>query len=235
MSVRCILTDIEGTTTPLSFVQDVLFPYSAAELPRFIRENSERSDVHACLGGLAPEAAIDQMLQYIREDRKDPHLKTLQGMIWRYGYESGAFTSILYPDVKPCFEAWRQLGIKLAIYSSGSVAAQKLLFRYSDHGDLTSLLTDYFDTGIGPKRERASYRAIACHLVLAPTQILFLSDIVEELDAAKAEGFQTTQIVRSDAQPQGGHSWAKSFYDLALHYESLAWRDGSHGSRLNSP
>lgn len=211
MTLRFVLTDIEGTTTPIRFVHDVLFPYSAQKLPDFVRAHQDRPELRECLWGMSVEGAIERLLQYIEDDRKDPSLKKLQGMVWRDGYESGAFTSLVYPDVKPAFVAWKERGLQLGVYSSGSVDAQKLLFKYTNVGDLTPFFSAYFDTAVGAKQERLSYRTIAERLGLWPSEILFLSDVAAELDAAKAEGFGTVQLLRDGAKGAGRHAEAASF------------------------
>ena len=145
------------------------------------------------------------------EDRKSTALKALQGIIWRDGYVNGDFTGHLYPDVLPALENWKAQGIDLYVYSSGSVAAQKLLFGYSDEGDITHLFSGYFDTLVGAKREVQSYRNIAAQLALPPSSILFLSDIHQELDAAEEAGFRTTQLIRDDDDAASHHHQVNSF------------------------
>jgi enolase-phosphatase E1 len=142
------------------------------------------------------EDAIAALLRWIREDRKHTALKQLQGMLWKSGYETGAYQAHVYPDVPPALALWREQGIELGVYSSGSVQAQKLLFRYSTAGDLTPCFSHYFDTRIGGKRDADSYARIAHTLKIQPLDILFLSDIAEELDAAAQAGFQVIQVVR---------------------------------------
>lgn len=218
---RALLIDIEGTTSAISFVHDVLFPYAARELPAFVRAHSDEADVQACLqavasdGGKDPgdhEALIATLLDWIREDRKATPLKTLQGMIWRQGYATGAFRAHFYPDALTALRAWHAAGVQLNIYSSGSVEAQQLFFGHSEAGDLRPLIHGWFDTTSGPKRETASYVHICRRLALAPAQLLFLSDVPEELDAAAAAGLATTWVVREvegryrlDEARQGPH------------------------------
>lgn len=204
-TTRAIVTDIEGTTTAISFVKDVLFPYARKHLPAFVETHGDTPDVQHWLHEAAREAdiiqasrneIIDLLIRWIDADRKSTALKALQGMIWKEGYESGAYRSHVYPDVTPQLRRWHAAGIKLYAYSSGSVAAQKLLFKYTDAGDLTPLFTDYFDTETGPKREWRSYERIAETIDAPATQILFLSDITEELDAAAQAGLRTMQLCR---------------------------------------
>ena len=203
--IKAIVTDIEGTTTSLSFVKDVLFPYARRRLPAFVVTHADKPEVQHWLQEATREAGlvsaeqqevIDLLIHWIDEDRKATPLKALQGMIWDEGYRNGEFRGHIYPDVATTLRAWRAQGIALYVYSSGSVAAQKLLFGFSDAGDLSALFAGYFDTEIGAKRDEISYRRIAAALALAPAEILFLSDVSEELDAARAAGLRTTLLAR---------------------------------------
>ena len=224
-----ILTDIEGTTSSISFVHDVLFPYARRELPRFVREHGEEPEVRRWLdtvaaenGGLCQDAMIVETLQgWIDEDRKHTALKALQGLLWAEGYRSGDFTAHVYPDAADALHRWHATGHRLAVYSSGSVAAQKLFFGHSDAGDLLPLFDAFFDTETGGKREAGSYRRIAAALDRAPGDILFLSDVVAELDAAREAGLRTTLVDRRDDYPQPrsddashGHARVESFADI---------------------
>ncbi|KRE99467.1 haloacid dehalogenase [Frateuria sp. Soil773] len=205
IEIRAIVTDIEGTTSSISFVKDVLFPYARKRLPGFVETHVDRPEVQHWLHEAAKEAGlveasrqevIEMLLRWIDEDRKSTALKALQGMIWKEGYEAGDYRAHVYPEVAARLHQWRADGIHLYVYSSGSVQAQKLFFRYSEAGDLTPLFAGYFDTEIGPKREAASYRRIVEAVGERPEHMLFLSDIVEELDAASAAGMQTGWLVR---------------------------------------
>ncbi|MCP5352036.1 MAG: acireductone synthase, partial [Chromatiales bacterium] len=196
---------IEGTTTSVSFVYDVLFPYAREHLATFVRAHADEAAVAAELdevrgevgdASLTIDQAIEVLLGWAREDRKITPLKALQGMIWKAGYENGGFTGHVYPDAVDGLRRWHRSGCKLYVYSSGSVAAQKLLFGYSDAGDLTPLFSGYFDTRVGGKREVDSYRRIAGQIGLPADEILFLSDIVEELDAAREAGMGTAWLAR---------------------------------------
>jgi enolase-phosphatase E1 len=224
---RYIVTDIEGTTTDIDFVQKILFPYAAQHLPNFIRQNADQPSVRICLDETlntmlvekrvrAPhhsveDTAIAQLLDWIEEDRKHPALKTLQGMIWKKGYEEGAYKAHVYGDVEPALKRWRAEGLNLAVYSSGSVAAQKLLFRYSVAGDLTPYFSDYFDTHIGAKRDADSYAGIAETLDIRPIDALFLSDMPEELEAAAYAGLQVLQLKRDERTSPSRFSAVSSF------------------------
>lgn len=229
-TIQAVVTDIEGTTSSITFVKDVLFPYARQALPDFVARNAEEPDVRALLDALTeevPEAGDDAarvaLLQtWIDEDRKHTVLKALQGMIWEAGYREAEFTSHMYPDAVEALQRWYAEGVALYVYSSGSIAAQKLLFGYSDAGDLTPLFSGFFDTTTGPKRDTASYRAIAQSIGDAPEEILFLSDVVEELDAARQAGLQTVLVDRLEdyAQPRtgeatGGHPRVTDFSHIA--------------------
>lgn len=220
MNIKAIVTDIEGTTSSIDFVHKVLFPYAAEHLPNYVREHQkvvavvEQLKETASIAGVADddiEAIIETLLQWIRDDNKATPLKALQGMIWAHGYEVGDFTGHVYADVAPNLGKWVEQGIALYVYSSGSVPAQKLLFGYSDAGDLTKYFKGYFDTRTGHKREVQSYQAIVTELNLPADSILFLSDIVEELDAASQAGMQTLQLVRDDDVVTGRHASVTDF------------------------
>lgn len=224
MKYSAIITDIEGTTSRISFVTEVLFPYARQHLPAFIRSQQHQPQVAEELDAVrqlinAPAADTEQCIQaligWLDADQKVTPLKSLQGMIWRTGYEQGHFTGHVYPDVVTQLQAWHAQGIKLYIYSSGSVAAQQLLFKYSDAGDLTPLFTGYFDTRIGAKRELASYAAILQRLQLPPTQVLFLSDVAAELDPARQLGIATVQLIR-EQQTAADHPIAHDFYQIEV-------------------
>lgn len=203
MLPEVILCDIEGTTTSISFVHDVLFPLASDELESFIGKEFHAGSIKDELEVLSSEFKVQsekeiiELLQgFIKEDKKHAALKSIQGKIWRGAYLDGRITGHMYPEVKEAFELWQSKNIKMAIYSSGSVEAQKLIFGYSDHGDLTPFLSAYFDTRVGHKRDKAAYDAIAKELSVEPSKILFLSDVPEELDAASDAGYQTKQLVR---------------------------------------
>jgi enolase-phosphatase E1 len=208
MATRAVLTDIEGTTSSISFVKDVLFPYARRALPAFLKARARDPDVSRWVDAVAMETgtsggAIVTVLQgWIDEDRKHTALKALQGMIWKAGYENGDFHAHVYPDAVERLRAWQAQGLPLYIYSSGSVGAQKLFFAHSEAGDLLPLFSGHFDTEIGGKREAASYTRIADALGLPPAEILFLSDVVEELDAAREAGMSTALIDRPQDYPQ---------------------------------
>jgi enolase-phosphatase E1 len=225
MTIKAIVTDIEGTTSSIDFVHNVLFPYATRELPEFVRSNATHSDIAALLDDVRSEAddcdasierVVEILLEWIREDRKATSLKALQGHVWRHGYESGDYTGHIYDDAADRLRRWSNSGIDLYVYSSGSIGAQKLLFGYSDAGDLRPLFKDYFDTNIGHKKEAASYQNIVESIGLPASDILFLSDVAEELDAASAAGMKTTQLVRQDDVVVGSHPVAASFDDVII-------------------
>jgi enolase-phosphatase E1 len=223
--IKAIVTDIEGTTSSIEFVHKSLFPYARAHLRRFLREQAGDprvqaliDDVEAIVGwDLSIDEAAGVLEQWIAEDRKVTPLKTLQGMIWKVGYQAGELKGHVYADTPVFLRRWHEQGLQLYVYSSGSVEAQKLIFGHSDAGDLTPLFSGYFDTQVGGKREAASYRAILERIGLPGSQVLFLSDIGEELDAARAAGMQTCQLIRdSIAKPAPAHPQAADFSEVRL-------------------
>ena len=215
---RAVLLDVEGTTTAISFVTDVLFPFA-------------RERMRAALGDVAPGDALAEAVERLRgewqddpalratapefgdgaavalalmaEDRKSPGLKAIQGILWKEGYRSGELRAHVFDDVPAALRRWRAAGLRLCIFSSGSVLAQQLLFTHTTAGDLTPLLDGYFDTTTGPKREAAAYDAIAEQLGLPSSRVLFLSDVIAELDAARAAGLQTGLVERPGNAPVG--------------------------------
>lgn len=197
---RAILTDIEGTTSSIAFVAETLFPYARARLPAFVAAHpDETAPILAEVAAMEPGDPVATLTRWIDEDRKATPLKTLQGMIWADGYRERAFTGHIYPDAAAALRRWHEAGMALYVFSSGSVAAQKLLFGHSDAGDLTPLFSGYFDTTTGPKREAASYRAIADAIGLAGDEILFLSDTPEEIVAAREARLSALLIDRDGA------------------------------------
>ena len=225
MSIRAIVSDIEGTTSSIDFVHEVLFPYAARELPGFVRDNATKRAVRGLLAeareeagepGADTERTIEILAEWICKDRKSSALKSLQGMVWDRGYRDGDFTGHVYDDVAPNMKEWAQAGIALYIYSSGSVQAQKLLFGHSDAGDLRPLIRGYFDTRTGHKRDVASYKRITEALQLPAQQILFLSDTAAELDAAAEAGMQTIQLARDKRTVRGNHTMVADFDAIAI-------------------
>jgi enolase-phosphatase E1 len=207
-----ILTDIEGTTTPITFVHQVLFPYARSRLAAFVREHAEDPVLAE-----VPAPRLQMLLDWMDRDEKITALKTIQGMIWRAGYAAGEIQGAVYPDVGPGLRRWARAGLRLFVYSSGSVAAQKLLFRHSVEGDFSGLFQGYFDTTVGPKRAAASYAAIARGVNVTPAEFLFLSDVEAELDAAAEAGLATCQLVREadGTQASARHATAADFTEVA--------------------
>ena len=223
--MKAILTDIEGTTSSIDFVHQTLFPYARAHLRKFLAARGNDAAVRRELAEvmriegreLTIEAAAGVLEAWIDADRKVTPLKALQGMIWRQGYEAGELKGHVYDDTPPFLRKWHDRGLKLYVYSSGSVEAQKLIFGHTAHGDLTPLFSGYFDTRVGAKREASSYKAILRETGLSGPDMLFLSDIGEELDAARAAGMKTCQLLRDDkARPAMAHPQAKTFADVKL-------------------
>ncbi len=219
-----ILLDIEGTTTPIAFVYDVLFPFARRHTTRCLDEADlaafkldHESDV---LHGHNPPAWSGKPLAYVLwlmdHDRKSTALKNLQGKIWLEGYQSGELHGEVFPDVPPALERWHRAAVDVRIFSSGSVLAQRLLFSTTSAGDLTAFLSGYFDTTTGPKNEPASYRLIAQTFGIEPREIIFISDVVGELEAARNAGMQTRLCLRpgNHPQPRHGHETITTFDGL---------------------
>lgn len=208
--------DIEGTTTRISFVKDVLFPYAHRKMHEYLLKNTENLIVVDLLKSFNGnvEAASEHMKQLIEKDIKDPILKQLQGHIWKEGYDCGELIAHIYPDVLPALQKWKTAGLQLGIYSSGSVVAQKLLFGHTEYGDLNTMLSTYYDLGVGKKIEPDSYRNIVADLKLEGSEVVFLSDIGTELDAARAVGLKTYQLFREIPIKSSGHNCVKSFEEI---------------------
>ena len=234
-----ILLDIEGTTTPIAFVTSTLVPYARAHIRSYLERNGDSSQYTTFLeafrrehaadaqarqpvppwtgSGLAARASVEAYAEWLMShDRKSPALKELQGYIWEEGYKSGDLVAPVYPDVAPAFDRWRAAGEAIAIFSSGSVLAQRWLFRCSTAGDLTPYVQWYFDTGTGPKRDPASYARIARETSQSPGDILFISDVVAELDAARVTGMRTRLSLRPGNPPQAetDHQTITSFDEI---------------------
>jgi enolase-phosphatase E1 len=204
--VGAIVMDIEGTTSSARHVYEVLFPYARAAMATWVEQHGDEPVTREAIAEVAEQLGVElsdttaivaQLVQWIDDDVKAAPLKTLQGLIWQEGYSRGELTSHMFDDVPPTLHAWHTAGIPLVIYSSGSVAAQKALFAHAPDGDLDSLIDANFDiTTAGPKREQDSYARIAQALSAKPEQLLFLSDIQAELDAARAAGWQVVGVLR---------------------------------------
>ena len=225
--LRAILLDIEGTTTPIAFVHEVLFSYACEHAKEFLTNNFAAEEVQADIALLREEHAadvsndlqpplltdeIESIVAYVEwliaRDRKSTGLKSLQGKIWRQGYVDGSLKAQVFADVAPALERWHSAGLSINIFSSGSVLAQQLLFAHTEAGDLTRFIDNYFDTNVGKKAEAESYRRIAAALDVAPDKIIFISDVITELDAASEAGMKTLLSLRTH------HGATRSFDEL---------------------
>jgi enolase-phosphatase E1 len=229
---RGILLDVEGTTSSIAFVYDVLFAHAKAHVGDFLAAHAADPAVHAAAAGIAAAAGLPPVdvgtpdgrgrlalaaVDLMNRDVKDTSLKALQGMIWRSGFESGAVVAHVFDDVPPALAQWADAGLDVRIYSSGSIEAQRLFFGHTAAGDLTPWLRGHYDTTTGPKREAASYAAIAADMGLEPRQILFVSDVGAELDAARRAGMATALAVRPGNRDAGGlfdHEPVVSFAEI---------------------
>jgi len=227
-----ILLDVEGTTSSISFVYDVLFEHAKRNIAGFLAAHRDDPAVREAAVGLArglglpdtvlaDDAGLSRLalgaIDLMNRDVKETSLKALQGMIWRGGYESGEIVAHVFDDVPPALAAWADSGLDVRIYSSGSIEAQRLFFAHTAAGDLTPHLRGHYDTTTGPKRESASYAAIAADMGLAPRRILFVSDVGAELDAARAAGMATALAVRPGNREPGGvfeHEGVRSFAEI---------------------
>jgi enolase-phosphatase E1 len=211
--IRYILCDVEGTTTDIAFVHRVLFPFASTHLSSFLRDNPLELATASRNIGIA-EADVEAFVQNcIAKDIKHAELKRIQGIMWKEGYASGVLQGHVYADVEPAFRRWNEAGIGVGIYSSGSVQAQKLLYANSVCGDLTVWLHHHFDLAVGYKYEASSYQKIVDVLNIPAGEILFLSDIEAELDAARSVGMQTMRLQR-DAVIQSTHPIVLDFSSI---------------------
>ena len=223
--IKAIVTDIEGTTSSIDFVHQTLFPYAKARIREFVKAHAKEPEVARELAevarlegrALGTDEAAGVLERWIDEDRKVTPLKALQGLIWREGYAAGQLSGHVYADTPVYLKRWHDQGIKLYVYSSGSEEAQRLIFGHSDGGDLTPLFSGYFDTRIGGKREAASYRTILERIGQSGADVLFLSDVGEELDAAQEAGMKTCQLLRdAKAKPAPQHPQAVDFAGVTV-------------------
>ncbi len=224
--LKVILMDIEGTTTSISFVHEVLFPYAKKHLRSFVLASQASETIQQILESVKAtvlkenqkaisfEEAIFELEKWIDEDRKHPALKELQGLLWKKGYEAGDYQGHLYEDVLPMWKTWKTKNLTLAIYSSGSVAAQQQIFGFNQMGDLRPYLSAYFDTKVGGKKEVTSYKTITESLKVNANEILFLSDMPGELEAAQAAGLMVCQVVRPGTQGDSRFTQASQFNDI---------------------
>ncbi|MGB0893923.1 MAG: acireductone synthase [Parashewanella sp.] len=225
MGIRALIVDTAGTTTDLSFFEEVLFPYSAEVLPEFLANNQTDVLVDNCICdvkemALEPEADLDRVVEILRqwiiEDRKATPLKTIQGLIWRQGYADNKFTGHIFPDFIEAVNQYSRNNIRVYSFSSGSVEAQKLLFSHSDGGDLTPLFSGHFDTRTGNKTYKQAYLNILNTISLTPKQVLFVSDKIEELKAADEAGMNVCYMKRQAEQPQTNFKTIHHFGELVL-------------------
>lgn len=224
--IKAIVTDVEGTLSPATFVTEVLFPYAREHLCQFLIQNNAQAEVAVQLELLRREEGqelsvnecCERLVQWMAEDRKSTVLKALQGLVWQEGYRKGELHGDLYEDAVNNLRQWKDKGIRLFAYSSGSVQAQQLLFRCNPYGDLTQLFTGYFDIRVGHKRESSSYEVITSEVNERAGDILFLSDSVEELNAARAAGMQTRHVVRNtqSLDTMASHPQVKDFNAISL-------------------
>jgi enolase-phosphatase E1 len=234
---RGILLDVEGTTTPISFVHEVLFPFARARVGNYLTTHWDSAEIisdvallreqHAAdtahgatppaLIKAPPQAHIESITGYIHwlidQDRKSTGLKSLQGKIWKEGYQDGTLRAPLFADVPAALERWQRAGLKVGIFSSGSVLAQQLLFAHTEAGDVTGFIEAYFDTTTGAKTSSDSYEKIATALSVNASQVVFISDVVSELDAARGAGMETLLCLRpgNHSQPASHHQAIDSF------------------------
>jgi enolase-phosphatase E1 len=237
---RAILLDIEGTTSSISFVYDVMFPFARRELESYLSEHWGRDDLVAACGRLAEDAGHasfdswmsgspdpklqrccvkDEVARLMDADVKSTGLKELQGLVWRAGFESGEMQSHVYDDVVPALERWSATGLDIRVYSSGSIGAQKLFFGHTIFGDLLGHFRGHYDTTIGSKSETESYRKIAAEFGCLPSEILFVSDVVRELDAAQSAEFRTVLSIRPgnpDLASTNGHPSVHAFDEIVV-------------------
>jgi len=222
--IKALLLDIEGTLAPLSFVKEVLFPYSLERLEDFLKKHSGDPHVREILReteklagkSLSLDEAIGLFKSWIEEDKKITPLKELQGLIWEEGFNSGKLIAPLYEDAYERLKEWKEKGIPMYVYSSGSVKAQKLFFSHTNYGDITDFFSEFFDTRIGSKKEKSSYEKIARKIGLPPSEILFISDNPEELRAASEVGFRVLQSVREGVTPSEEFRKIYSFREIEL-------------------
>jgi len=224
--IQAIVTDIEGTTTPISFVYETLFPFARRRLERACSAAADDPRLQQALSILRSEFLQQQAgadgtfgdgasfaASLMDQDRKSTGLKALQGLIWEAGYRSGELRATLFDDVPTALERWRDGGLRLRVFSSGSVLAQKLLFGHTQSGDLTSFFDGFHDTTTGAKQQSASYEAIAAAAKLPAADVLYLSDVVAELDGARQAGMHTALLKRpgNPAQPESTHPAVPDF------------------------
>jgi enolase-phosphatase E1 len=225
LPLAAVVTSIEGTTTPLSFIRNVLFPFARERFPGFLQARAADPEVAAQLAEvrrLVPgRPELQTLLGWMDQDAKITPLKALQGMIWREGYGKGGgeggLVGAVYPDVPAALRRWSGAGLRLYCFSHGSTEAQRLIFGHSSAGDLSGLFSGFFDTRVGSKREPESFSRLAIGMGLPPAEIVFLSDVEAELDAAATAGMRTCQVARpgNGTHPSEQHPSAPDFPGVA--------------------
>ncbi|KAJ2852510.1 enolase-phosphatase E1 [Coemansia brasiliensis] len=238
--MEVILLDIEGTTTPISFVHETLFPYVLSTLDEFLKAHWTDQELQFHIQALEEQARqdqphydapqiissdpdstrkslIDNIQWQMKLDRKTSALKGLQGYMWRFGYQSGQLQGVMFDDAVQAIKNWTQEGKRVYIYSSGSVEAQKLIFGYSDHGNLLQYISGHYDTKVGAKTSSDSYRKIAEDIKTKPENTLFISDNIREIEAANQAGMQVVVSVRPGNAPLPSHNFAESSDFTTIH------------------
>jgi enolase-phosphatase E1 len=239
--VRAVLLDIEGTTTPMAFVHEVLFPFARTRLAEYLSGHWREPGTDEIREKLADEHAADRArgeqppvlvtadetdavrsaaayaAWLMDRDRKSPGLKQLQGLIWEDGYRAGALRGQVFADVPAAIRRWAAAGVRIGIYSSGSEQAQRRLFESTEHGDLTPVIEAFFDTAVGAKVEAPSYGRIAAALNCPSSQILFVSDVPKELTAAREAGMAVALSLRPGNPPVDvtGFETVRTFDEIA--------------------
>ena len=223
--MKAVILDIEGTTTDINFVHKVLFPYSREHMEAFLSENQQTPSIKIIIDSIKKEfledtSSLEEVLGLIKNwidtDQKIPQLKQLQGILWEEGYKKNIYQGHIYADVVPCIENWRKQGMKIFIYSSGSVKAQKLLFQHTTEGDITDLFDGYYDTGVGHKKEVQSYKNIIEDIDIPGSEVIFLSDIEDELNAAEQAGLNTYHVNRDGLYSDSKHPIIDNFREAQI-------------------
>lgn len=219
--MKALVFDIEGTTTDINFVHDVLFPFARKRIESFVRANEkELSEIIDSINRENNLSSLDEtislLVKWIDEDKKVKELKEIQGLIWKEGYDKEDYTAHVYSDVIPALKKWKENGLDLFIYSSGSIKAQKLLFSHTEAGDITNFFKGYFDTTIGSKKEPSSYERIAKEIGCNPQEITFFTDNVDEVKAAKSASFNVIHVNRDGLYNDSEFNMAKNFSEVRI-------------------
>jgi enolase-phosphatase E1 len=220
-ATKAILLDIEGTISSLPYVVNNFYPYTARHLATFLKKHGSDPEVAAAIEETRALAGpdvdpLDALQQWIAEDNKAPPLKFLQGLVWEDGYRNGELKGHIYDDALAVLKRWKEHGLPLHIFSSGSVQCQLQFYQHSPHGDLRHLFSEHFDTRVGAKIAPESYRQIAAELGLKPSELLFFTDNPKELEAASSVGVPVIQVIREDTQPDRRFPYIFSFHEVEL-------------------